>query len=279
MSDVKLADLNDVQDFFNRSHSTSFSGTFSTESIGIKDFIGWCNNPCNSKPESNDDDADGLGKTVCMLEKLGDDIVDKIYSILEDSSVSVVGDTDVNNLTSRGKKDLRNQLAEQVCKRFNNDKEIYPELKNRRGNISRDLPVNAAFYFALKLRLEDFPDEQGYYRYQFDGSGSTIAQVSPLKPFVVDENDRLVLSQQWHVLISLLAFLDVAHALSNDQHKYHCLYPYLSSYDKGDLNKMRLKLKSNLSLEVTPEIDKVTNYTSEPMMAWIKDALVKPEDK
>lgn len=279
MSDVKLADLNDVQDFFNRSHSTSFSGTFSTESIGIKDFIGWCNNPCNSKPESNDDDADGLGKTVCMLEKLGDDIVDKIYSILEDTSVSVVGDTDVNNLTSRGKKDLRNQLAEQVCKRFNNDKEIYPELKNRRGNISRDLPVNAAFYFALKLRLEDFPDEQGYYRYQFDGSGSTIAQVSPLKPFVVDENDRLVLSQQWHVLISLLAFLDVAHALSNDQHKYHCLYPYLSSYDKGDLNKMRLKLKSNLSLEVTPEIDKVTNYTSEPMMAWIKDALVKPEDK
>lgn len=279
MSDVKLADLNDVQDFFNRSHSTSFSGTFSTESIGIKDFIGWCNNPCNSKPESNDDDADGLGKTVCMLEKLGDDIVDKIYSILEDTSVSVVGDTDVNNLTSRGKKDLRNQLAEQVCKRFNNDKEIYPELKNRRGNISRDLPVNAAFYFALKLRLEDFPDEQGYYRYQFDGSGSTIAQVSPLKPFVVDENDRLVLSQQWHVLISLLAFLDVAHALSNDQHKYHCLYPYLSSYDKGDLNKMRLKLKSNLSLEVTPEIDKVTNYTSEPMMTWIKDALVKPEDK
>lgn len=279
MDEDKLADLNDIQDFFNRSHSTSFSGTFSTESIGIKDFIGWCNNPCNSKPEGNDDDAGGLGKTVCMLEKLGDDIVDKIYSILEDISVSVVGDTDVNNLTSRGKKGLRNQLAEQACKKFNNDKEIYPELKNRRGNISRDLPVNAAFYFALKLRLEDFPDEQGYYRYQFDGSGSTIAQVSPLKPFVVDENDRLVLSQQWHVLISLLAFLDVAHALSNDQHKYHCLYPYLSSYDKGDLNKMRLKLKSSLSLEVTPEIGKVTNYPSESMMTWIKDALVKQEAK
>ncbi len=279
MSDVKLADLNDIQDYFNRSHSTSFSGTFSTESIGIKDFIGWCNNPCNSKPEGNDDDADGLGKTVCMLEKLGDDIVDKIYSILEDTSVSVVGDIDVNNLTSRDKKGLRNQLAEQVCKKFNNDKEIYPELKNRRGNISRDLPVNAAFYFALKLRLEDFPDEQGYYRYQFDGSGSTIAQVSPLKPFVVDENDRLVLDQQWHVLISLLALFDVAHVLSNGQHKYHCLYPYLSSYDKGDLNKMQLKLKSSLSLEVTPEIGKVTNYTSEPMMTWIKDALVKQEAK
>lgn len=95
MDEDKLADLNDIQDFFNRSHSTSASETFCTESIGIKDFIGWCNNPCNSKPKGNDDDADGLGKTVCMLEKLDDDIVDKIYSILEDTSVSVVGDTDV----------------------------------------------------------------------------------------------------------------------------------------------------------------------------------------
>lgn len=114
MDEDKLADLNDIQDFFNRSHSTSASETFCTESIGIKDFIGWCNNPCNSKPEGNDDDADDLGKTVCMLEKLDDDIVDKIYSILEDTSVSVVGDTDVNNLTSQDKKGLRNQLTEQV---------------------------------------------------------------------------------------------------------------------------------------------------------------------
>lgn len=277
MDEDKLADLNDIQDFFNRSHSTSASGTFCTESIGIKDFIGWCNNPCNSKPEGNDDDADGLGKTVCMLEKLDDDIADKIYSILEDTSVSVVGDTDVNNLTSQDKKGLRNQLAEQVCKRFNNDKEIYPELKNRWGNISRDLPVNAAFYFALKLRLEDFPDEQGYYRYQFDVDGNTIAQVDPLKPFTDSAHDNL--DQQWHVLISLLALLDVAHALNSEHHKYHCLYPYLSSYDKGDLNKMQLKLKSSLSLEVTPEIGKATNYTSEPMMTWIKDALVKQEAK
>ena len=42
---------------------------------------------------------------------------------------------------------------------------------------------------------------------------------------------------------------------------------------------MRLKLKSSLSLEVTPEIDKVTNYPSESMMTWIKDALVKQEAK
>lgn len=280
MDEDKLADLNDIQDFFNRSHSTSASGTFCTEQIDIKDFIEWCNDPCNNISESaNADSAYRLGQTVCVLDKLDGNVIDRIYDILEDTASSMIGDTDLNSLSYREKTKKINGLLEEAHTRLGNEKELYPELKNRRGNIPQDLSVNAAFYCALKLRLEDFPDEQGYYRYQFDGSGSTIAQVSPLKPFVVDENDRLVLSQQWHVLISLLAFLDVAHALSNDQHKYHCLYPYLSSYDKGDLNKMRLKLKSNLSLEVTPEIDKVTNYTSEPMMTWIKDALVKPEDK
>lgn len=277
MDDIKLADLNDIQAFFNRSHSSSASGTFNTKQIDIKDFIGWCNNPCNSKPEGNNDDAVGLGKTVCQLEKLGDDIVDKIYSILEDTSVYVVRDTDVNNLTSSEKKGLRNKLTEQVCKRLKNDKKIYPELKNRQGNIAEDLPVNAAFYCALKLRLKDYPDERGYYHYQFDDSGNTVAQVDPLKPFTDSTHDNL--NQQWHVLISLLALLDVAHALSNDQHECRCLYPYLSSYDKADLNKMKLKLKSTLSLEAMPEIGGTINYPSEAMMTWIKDALVKREGK
>lgn len=132
------------------------------------------------------------------------------------------------------------------------------------AQIEKELPENVAFYFALKLRLKDCPNEQGYYHYQFDDSDNTIARIDPLKPFTDSAHDNL--NQQWHVLISVLAYLDVAHALSNDQHEYHCLYPYLSSYDKGDLNKMRLKLKSSLSLEVTSEIGKVTNYPSESMM-------------
>lgn len=138
---------------------------------------------------------------------------------------------------------------------------------------TKDLPVNAAFYCALKLRLRDCSDGQGYYHYQFDDSGDTIAQVDPLKPFTDSAHDKL--NQQWHVLISLLAFLDVAHALSDEHHKYHCLYPYLRSYDKGDLNEGKLQLKSSLSLNVISGRD----YTSEPMMTWIKDALVKQEGK
>lgn len=278
MDEDKLADLNDIQDFFNRSHSTSASETFCTESIGIKDFIGWCNDPCNNISESaNADSAYRLGQTVCVLDKLDGKVIDRIYDILKDTASSMIGDTNLNSLSYREKTKKINGLLEETHTRIDNEKELYPELKNRRGNIPQDLPVNAAFYFALKLRLEDFPDEQGYYHYQFDVDGNTIAQVDPLKPFTDSAHGNL--DQQWHVLISLLALLDVAHALNSEHHKYHCLYPYLSSYDKGDLNKMQLKLKSSLSLEVTPEIGKVTNYTSEPMITWIKDALVKQEAK
>ena len=73
----------------------------------------------------------------------------------------------------------------------------------------------------------------------------------------------------------MLAYLDVAHALSSEHHEYHCLYPYLSRYDKGDLNEGKLQLKSSLSLKVISGRD----YTSKPMMTWIKDALVKQEGK
>lgn len=224
MDEDKLADLNDIQDFFNRSHSTSASGTFCTEQIDIKDFIEWCNDPCNNISESaNADSAYRLGQTVCVLDKLDSNVIDRIYGILKDTASSMIGDTDLNSLSYREKTKKINGLLEETHTRLDNEKELYPELKNRRGNIPQDLSVNAAFYCALKLRLEDFPDEQGYYHYQFDDDGNTIAQVDPLNPFTDSAHGNL--DQQWHVLISLLALFDVAHVLSNDQHKYHCLYP------------------------------------------------------
>lgn len=126
-------------------------------------------------------------------------------------------------------------------------------------------PENAAYYLALK----HLTDNQKQYHFCFDKN--VVAKIDAFDPFTKDKNGKQVLNQQWHVLISVLALLDVAHALSCDHHEYHYLYPYLSSYDKGDLNKMQLKLKSSLSLK----IDKVHNYSSDSMMTWIKNALVK----
>ncbi len=274
MDESELAKLNNIQDFFNRSHSTSASGSFCTEPIDVKDFIEWCSNPCNSISESSyADSAYRLGQTVCVLDKFDSNVIDRIYSILKDTASFVIGDTDLNSLSYREKTKKLNELLEETHASLENEKELYPELKNRRGNIPQDLPVNAAFYCALKLRLEDFPDEQGYYHYQFDDDGKAIARVDPLKPFTDSAHGNL--DQQWHVLISLLALIDIAHALSSEHHKYHCLYPYLSSYDKGDLSEGRLQLKSSLSLNVISGRD----YTSEPMMTWIKDALVKQKGK
>lgn len=235
MDKVKFADLNDVQDFFNRSHSISTSGTFCTEQIDIKDFIEWCNDPCNNISENSphSDQAYKLGNTVLKLNEFNE-----------------------NKL-----KEMESALKEDRWDEWRKDNKI---------KASAD---DAVFYLVLKCRTDD----QRHYHFYFNKDA--VAELDAFNPFTKGEDGKQVLDQQWHVLISLLAFLDVAHALSNDQHKYHCLYPYLSSYDKGDLNKMRLKLKSSLSLEVTPEIGKATNYHSEPMMTWIKDALTKQSAK
>lgn len=281
MNGVKLADLNDIQDFFNRSHNTSVSGTFCTEQIDIKNFIEWCNNPCNNT--SGNCDVDGayrLGQTICALKELSDDKINEIKKILEGVVAPVISSTVLPP------KEWKTPLLDNARSELLEYDPLRSKLEEQ-GKLTEaridDLPVNAAFYCALKLRLKDFPDEQGYYHYQFDDSDNTIAQVDPLKPFavdatgtpIVDKKGNPVLDQQWHALISLLALLDVAHVLKSERHKYHLLYPYLISYDKGDLNEGKLQLKSSLSLNVISGRD----YTSKPMMTWIKDALVKQEAK
>lgn len=266
MDDIKFADLNDIQDFFNSASPTEKPNS---NPIDVKNFIGWCNKLRDYYPKSKKSDpAYRLGKTICVLNELDSDVLDNLRQILNDTDVS----------------EARSKLLD--CD------ELISKLKNNRGTISdelaKELPGNIAFYFALKLRLKDCPDEQGYYHYQFDDSGNTIARVDPLKPFTDSALDNL--NQQWHVLISLLAFLDVAHALSNEQHEYHCLYPYLSSFDKddkGDFKKRRLRLgwkkvreKYCRALEVVKihqdnEFPKRIGppYHCAAMMDWIEKAL------
>lgn len=60
MGEDKLANLNEIQDFFNRVDRPS------VESIGVKDFIEWCNNPCKNISEDSPhiDLAYKLGESV-----------------------------------------------------------------------------------------------------------------------------------------------------------------------------------------------------------------------
>ncbi len=266
MDDVKLADLNNIQDFFNSASPTEKPHS---NPIDVKEFIKWCNEPCDYYPESSrSDPAYRLGKTICALNELDSDALDNLRQILNEADGS----------------EERSKLLD--CD------ELISKLKSNRGTIShelaKELPGNIAFYFALKLRLKGCPDKQGYYHYQFDVSGRTIARVDPLKPFT--DSAHVNLNQQWHVLISVLAFLDIAHALSNEQHEYHCLYPYLSSFDKddkGDFKKRRLRLgwkkvrgKYCRAVEVVkirqdnafPEVI-APSYPSGAMMDWIEKAL------
>lgn len=268
MDEDKLADLNDIQDFFNRVDSARNSAS-PTEKfkivhpMGVKDFIGWCNEPCDYYPKSsNSDPAYRLGKTVCALNELDSNVLDNLRQILNDTNESEVRSKllDCDELISRLK---------------NGHKEITKKMK-------KELPENVAFYFALKLRLKDCPDEQGYYHYQFDDRGNTIARVNPLKPFTDSANDNL--NQQWHVLISVLAFYDIAHALSNDQHEYHCLYQYIKEWDKINLNADELQFYCGTSGKPelrfnTKEGELIKRYPSEKMNEWLEEALRKLASK
>lgn len=266
MDEVKFADLNDVQDFFNRVDSVRNSAS-PTEKfnvnhpIGVKDFIGWCNEPCNYCPESSKSDpAYRLGKTICALNELDSDTLNNLRQILKDTDDSKV----------------RSKLLD--CD------ELISKLKNNRRTISdtlaKELPGNIAFYFTLKHRLKDCPDKQGYYHYQFDDSGRTIARVDPFKPFTDSAHDNL--NQQWHVLISVLALYDAAHALSNDQHEYHCLHQHIEKWDEN-LNTTVLQFYCSSSgkpeLRIyTKEEELITRCPSKKMNEWLKVALCGPQE-
>lgn len=248
MDDVKLADLNDIQDFFNRvdsaHNSTSPIEKPHSKPIDVKDFIGWCNDPRESvsKSPESPDDAATLSNAIVALNQFGNSELDAMESALKE-----------------GRWD-----------------------EWRRESELKASADDAIFYLVLKHRTDD----QGHYHFYFDKD--TVAVVDAFSPFTEDENGRQVLDQQWHVLISLLAYLDVAHALSNEQHEYHCLYPYLSRYDKGDLNKRYLRLgwekergKYCRALEVVKNhqdnapMKRIGRkpYHSGAMMEWIEKAL------
>lgn len=85
MDEVKFVDLNEIQDFFNRSHSTSASETFCTEQIDIKDFIEWCNLcEAQSKYSSGDSAAKALGNAVVSLNQLDRGELDAMESALKE---------------------------------------------------------------------------------------------------------------------------------------------------------------------------------------------------
>ncbi len=132
---------------------------------------------------------------------------------------------------------------------------------------------DATFYLVLKHHT----DAQQHYHFHFDKD--MVAEIDAFDPFI-KEGGKKVLNQQWHALISLLAFLDVAHALSNEQHEYHCLYQYIKKLDKIDFNADELKFYCGTSGKTelrfyTKEGKLIEKYPSEKMNEWLEEALRK----
>ena len=230
MDETQLADLNDIQDFFNRSHST--------EKIDIKNFIGWCNNPCKniSEDSPHSDPAYKLGETVRELNKLNENKLKEMESALKEDR------------------------WDEWCKN---------------SGIKEASADDAVFYLVLKCRTDD----QRHYNFYFDKDA--VAELDAFDPFTEDENGQEVLDQQWHVLISVLALLDVAHALSNEQYEYHCLYQYIKKWDTIDLNADELQFYRGTSGKPelhfnTKEGKMIRRYKAPAMNKWLETALRRP---
>lgn len=89
MDEDKLADLNDIRDFFDRvgtiCKNASSTGEFYTNPIDVKDFIEWCNDPCKNISENSphSDPAYKLGKTVRELNELNENKLKEMESALK----------------------------------------------------------------------------------------------------------------------------------------------------------------------------------------------------
>lgn len=258
MNEIKFADLDNIGAFFERigtiPQSASPTEEFHTNPIDVKNFIEWCNKPCNpceilesyyKKPEyrkkCNSGSTYKLANTVRKLNELNEDKLKEMKSALEEGRWT------------------------EWCK----DSDITA------------LKDDAAFYLVLKCHTDD----RHHYHFHFDKDA--VAEVDAFDPFT-EVNGEEVLDQQWHVLISLLAYLDIAHALSSKRHEYHALYPYLCTYDKGDFTKRYLRLgwekwgdtyrrildvvKLSQDKESAERIGSRA-YDARPMMDWIENAL------
>ena len=240
MNEDKLADLNDIQDFFNHSHRDS------AEPIDVKAFIGWCNDSCEIGSESSNsaDDAKTLGEAIVALNQLDNSELATMEASLRGG---VWGDWCETEWTQ----------AKQT-------KRLKPTI-----NIMKNNPENAVFYLARRHRT----DKQKHYHFYFDKD--TVAEVDAFKPFTDSAHDNL--NQQWHVLISLLALLDVAHALSNEQHEYHCLYQHIKDWDRGGLNALKLRFRrytsGKIELQLNPRNEGWQRRSSEAMNKWLEAAL------
>lgn len=201
----------------------------------------------------------------------------------------------LKNKSESGEGDQSCKLGNAVLElnKLNEDelKEMESALKENRwtewlkDSDKKVLTGDAVFYLELKRRT----DNQHHYHFSFDRDA--VAEIDAFAPFAKGKDGKQVLDQQWHVLISLLAYLDVAHALSSEQHEYHCLYPYLRSFDKdekGNFKKRYLRLewkkwgkayrrmiyivKVSRGKEPVQRVGR-TPYRFDCMMDWIEYAL------
>lgn len=131
------------------------------------------------------------------------------------------------------------------------------------GSCTHGNLENACFY----LKLKKYVDKEGYY--SFLQNKSIVAKIDAQEAYL--ENN--ILNQKWHVLIALLAFLDIA---SFEEECKNC--KVLKKWNIGKIKEIKIERGNEKTPIITTIIgENVSNnkrrYPSKLMNEWILAAI------
>ena len=148
--------------------------------------------------------------------------------------------------------------------------ELRGEIQNKPAD-DPDRTADLVFIYMLKKEVTD----DGRYTFDLEDSrGMPVrAEVDPFEPFGRENGEQL--NQKWHVLISLLAYCDIAHKLHDSKDdEERDLYQWISSYDLGKLETATIQRttrrgSNGWALEVVGKTRKKRPVWSHAMMDWV----------
>ena len=182
----------------------------------------------------------------------------KLISLLLPISMSLETFVDMcNNYEEEFSKDKNREENKSLDKKAKELADVFM------GSCPHENKENSCFY----IKLNKYIDEKGYYRFQ--QNNRIVPNISAKQPYL--DKDKKILDQKWHVLIALLAFLDIA---SFEEDCKDC--NVMRIWNIGEISEIQIKKTGNEKKPIETKVigsKKEKGYTSVLMNKWILAAI------
>lgn len=131
------------------------------------------------------------------------------------------------------------------------------------GSCPHENKENSCFY----IKLNKYINEKGHYRFQ--QNNRIVPDINAKQPYL--DKDKKILDQKWHVLIALLAFLDIA---SFEEDCKDC--NVMRIWNIGEISEIQIEKTGNEMKPIKTTVigkKKSKYYTSVLMNKWILAAI------